>query len=72
MCDIDCDDSHRISNSHECEKCVNNNTRVLNQVFDDNIPIQVAPLLVYTGESFKSNNLCFSSFSRPPPIASRS
>ena len=54
MCDIDCDDSHRISNSHECEKCVNSNTRVLNQVFNDNIPFQVTPFLDYTDESFKS------------------
>ena len=55
MCDIDCDDSHHTSNSHECEKCVNNNTRVLNQVFNDNILFQVTPLLDYTDESFKSN-----------------
>ena len=70
MCDIDCDDSHHTSNSHECEKCVNNNTRVLNQVFNDNIPFQVTPFLDYTDECFKSNYLCFSLFSRPPPIAS--
>ena len=67
ICDINCDDENHHSISHQCEKCLNKNIRLIIQGSID-VPFNESGSLLYSlDESFKHSLSNFSLYSRPPP-----
>ena len=67
ICDISCDDEKHHSISHQCEKCLNKNNRLIVQEFID-LPYNKYKRALYSlNESFNETFTIFSLYSRPPP-----
>ena len=67
ICDIDCDDGKHHSISHQCEKCLNQNNRLVVQEFID-LPYNKYNRALYSlTENFNETFTIFSLYSRPPP-----
>ena len=67
ICDISCDDDKHHSISHQCEKCLNKNNRLIVQEFID-LPYNKYKRSLYSlNESFNETFTIFSLYSRPPP-----
>ena len=67
ICDISCDDEKHHSISHQCEKCLNKNNRLVVQEFID-LPYNKYKRALYSlNENFNETFIIFSLYSRPPP-----
>ena len=67
ICDISCDEEKHHSISHQCEKCLNKNNRLVVQEFID-LPYNKYKRALYSlNENFNETFIIFSLYSRPPP-----
>ena len=67
ICDINCDNDNHHSISHQCEKCLKENHRLIIQGSIDG-PFNISGSLPYSlDECFKYSFSNFSLYSRPPP-----
>ena len=70
ICDINCDNESHDSLSHQCEKCLKENNRLIVQETIDLSFNDGSVLLLSPDESFNHSLSIFYLYSRPPPIAS--
>ena len=70
ICDINCDNESHDSLSHQCEKCLKENNRLIVQETIDLSFNEGSLLLLSSDESFNHSLSIFYLYSRPPPIAS--
>lgn len=70
ICDIGCDDENHHSLLHQCEKCLNENSRTVFAKFYE-IPFQANQKISFSGYNFFHKNILqFNLYSRPPPSLS--
>ena len=72
ICDVNCDNESHDSLSHQCEKCLKENNRLIVQETIDLSFNEGSVLLLSSDESFNHSLSIFYLYSRPPPIASLS
>ena len=70
ICDVNCDNESHDSLSHQCEKCLKENNRLIVQETIDLSFNEGSVLLLSSDESFNHSLSIFYLYSRPPPIAS--
>ena len=70
ICDVNCDNESHDSLSHQCEKCLKENNRLIVQETIDLSFNEGGLLLLSSDESFNHSLSIFYLYSRPPPIAS--
>ena len=70
ICDVNCDNESHDSLSHQCEKCLKENNRLIVQETIDLSFNEGSVLLLCSDESFNHSLSIFYLYSRPPPIAS--
>ena len=70
ICDLNCDNESHDSLSHQCEKCLKENNRLIVQETIDMSFNESSVLSLSLDESFNYSLSIFYLYSRPPPIAS--
>ncbi len=68
ICDFDCDKKQHHSIAHQCEKCLNKNTRLITQKSSGTSLVLDVLLMYRSDENFNYNYSNFYLYSRPPPI----
>jgi len=67
ICDVNCDNESHDSLSHQCEKCLKENNRLIVQETIDLSFNEGSVLLLSSDESFNHSLSIFNLYSRPPP-----
>ena len=67
ICDVNCDNESHDSLSHQCEKCLKENNRLIVQETIDLSFNEGSLLLLSSDESFNHSLSIFNLYSRPPP-----
>ena len=67
ICDINCDNESHDSISHQCEKCLKKNNRLIIQENIDLSFNESSVLSLSPDKSFKHSLSIFNLYSRPPP-----
>tara|TARA_B100000214_G_scaffold328748_1_gene268063 strand:- start:499 stop:855 length:357 start_codon:yes stop_codon:yes gene_type:complete len=72
ICDINCDNENHDTLSHQCEKCLKENNRLIVQETIDMSFNESSVLSLSLDESFNYSLSIFYLYSRPPPTVSLS